>query len=125
MVCLDAFSNNKRVVAWFPGHLNALPTCKIVVDYFSSPVEDMGCYLRRVRRLNRGFCTNNWRVYELKEESSGVRLVLSILCKSITALERQGWRSFRGVCRAVSVFSASNQREKISKKFGGGRGGGG
>jgi len=112
MVGLDAFPNNKRVVAWFPGHANTLPTCKRVVEYFSSPVEDTGCYLQRLRRLNRGFDTNNSRVYERKEEPNGVHLVFSIVCKSITALERQGWRSFSGVCRAVSLFSASNQRER-------------
>jgi hypothetical protein len=60
--------------------------------------------------LNRGFDTNNWRVYERNEEPSGVHLVLCIDSKFIMALERQGWRTFSGVCRAVSPLSASNQR---------------
>jgi hypothetical protein len=61
MVGLDALSTYKRVVAWFPG-----------------PMEDTGRYFQRLRRLNQGLDTSHWRVYERKEEHSGVHLVLSI-----------------------------------------------
>ena len=45
VVGLDVLPTNKRVVAWFPG-----------------PVEDTENYLLRLRRLNRGLDTRNWRV---------------------------------------------------------------
>ena len=40
----------------------------------------------RLRRLNRGLDTSQWKVYERKEEPSGVRLVLSIDSQSVTML---------------------------------------
>jgi hypothetical protein len=54
----------------------------------------------RLRRLNRGLDTGNWRIYEHKEEPKGVRLVLSI-DKSITVLEGLRWRPFSRVGQAV------------------------
>jgi hypothetical protein len=45
--------------------------------------------------------TGKWRVYKRKEEPNGVRLVLSIDSKYVTALEGLGWRPFSGMNRAV------------------------
>ena len=67
---LDALLTYKRVAAWFPG-----------------PVEDTERYFSRLRRLNRGLDTRNWRVYERREEQHGVRLVLSIDSTSAAVLE--------------------------------------
>jgi hypothetical protein len=61
MVGVEALPTYKGVVAWFPGH-----------------GEDTERLLQRLRRLNRGLDTSQWRVYERKEEPKGVRLVLSI-----------------------------------------------
>jgi hypothetical protein len=80
VVGLDALPTYKRVVAWFPGLM-----------------EDM----ERLRRLNQGLDTGNWRVYERREEPNGVRLVLSIDTASVTMLEGLRWRPFRGVGQAV------------------------
>jgi len=68
MVGLDALPTYKRVAAWFPGS-----------------VEDTGHYLQQLRRLNRGEDTDKWKVYEHREEPSGVSLVLSVDSKSISA----------------------------------------
>jgi len=84
LVGLDSLPTYKRVVAWFPG-----------------PAEDAERYLLQFRRLNQGLDTRHWRVYECKEESNGVRLVLSIDTASVTALERLGWRPFSGVGQAT------------------------
>jgi hypothetical protein len=84
LVGLDALPTYKRVVAWFPG-----------------PAEDTERYLLRLRRLNQGLDTRHWRVYERKEESNRVRLVLSINTASVTALERLRWRPFSGVGQAT------------------------
>jgi hypothetical protein len=84
VVGMDTLPTYKRVVAWFPG-----------------PVEDTERYLTRLHRLNRGLDTGNWRVYERKEETNGVRLVLSIDAASITVLEGLGWRPFSGVGQAI------------------------
>jgi hypothetical protein len=70
VVGLDALPTFKRVVVWFPGH-----------------VEDMEQYFLRLRRVNRGLDTRHWRVYERREEPNGVRLVLSIDAASVTVLE--------------------------------------
>ena len=72
LVGLDVLPTYKRVVAWFPG-----------------PAEDAERYLMRLRRLNQGLDTRHWRVYERKEESNGVRLVLSIDTASATILEAE------------------------------------
>ena len=80
MVGLDALPTYKRVAVWLPG-----------------PVEYTLRYLQRLRRLNRGLDTERLRVYECREEPHGVHLVLSVDSKSITALERLGWRPFSGV----------------------------
>ena len=61
VVGLDALPSYRRVVAWFPG-----------------PAEDAERYLLWLCRLNQGLDTRYWRVYEHREESNGVRLVLSI-----------------------------------------------
>jgi hypothetical protein len=49
MVGLEALPTYKRVVAWFPG-----------------PREDTERLFQRLRRLNRGLDTSQWRVYESK-----------------------------------------------------------
>jgi hypothetical protein len=95
--------------------LDALPTYtyKRVVAWLLGPVEDTGRYLHWLHRLNWGLDTDNWRVYECKEEPSGVRLVLSIESKSITALERLGWQPFSGVGHAAfSLLSVKPERKK-------------
>jgi hypothetical protein len=84
MVCLDALPTYKRVVAWFQGL-----------------VEDREQYFLWLRRLNQSPDTRHWRVYEHKEEPSGVLLVLSIDTDSVTAQEEMGWRPFSGVGQAI------------------------
>jgi hypothetical protein len=69
--------------------LDALPTYKRVVAWFLGPVEDMERYFQRLHRLNQGLDTSCWRVYEHKEESNGVCLLLRI-DTSVKALERMG-----------------------------------
>jgi len=54
-------------------------------------------YLLQLCRLNQGLDTRHWRVYERREESNRVRLVLSIDAASVTVLERLKWRLFSGV----------------------------
>jgi hypothetical protein len=44
--------------------LDVLPTYKRVAAWFLDPVENTGRFLQRLRRLNRGLDTDNWRVYE-------------------------------------------------------------
>ena len=84
LVGLDALPTYKRVVAWFPG-----------------PADDAEWYLLWLCRLNQGLDTRHWRVYERKEESNRVRLVLSIDTVSVTVLERLKWRPFNGVGQAT------------------------
>jgi hypothetical protein len=99
VVELDALLTYKRVAAWFPG-----------------PVEDTERYFSRLRRLNRGLDTGNWRVYERREEPHGVRLVLSIDVTSITVLEGLDWRPYSGVIQAVFPFWVLNRRGRNRKK---------
>jgi len=47
--------------------------------------------------LKRGLDTRQWRVYERREESKGVRLVLSIDTDSVSLLEKVRWRPYSGV----------------------------
>ena len=56
--------------------LDALPTYKRVVAWFTNPVKDTGRYLQRLRRLNRGLYMDNWWFYERKEEANGSALCL-------------------------------------------------
>jgi len=96
LVGLDALPTYKRVVAWFPG-----------------PAEDAERYLLRLRRLNQGLNTRHWRVYECREESNGVRLVLSIDAASVSVLEGLGWRLFSGVGQATfSLPGIKPERKK-------------
>ena len=82
--------------------MDALPTFKRVTALFPGTVEDTEWLLTRLRRLNRGLDTRNWRVYERKEEPKGVRrLVLSIDTPSVAVLEGLRWRPFSGVGQAV------------------------
>jgi hypothetical protein len=68
--------------------LEALPIFKRVAAWIPGPVEDTDMFLRRLRRLKQGLETVHWRVYERREESNGVRLVLSIDQDSVATLER-------------------------------------
>ena len=58
------------MVAWFPG-----------------PAGDAERYLLRLRRLNQGLYTRHWKFYEPREESIGVRLMLSMDAASVSVLE--------------------------------------
>jgi len=103
--------------------LDALPTYKRVVVWFPGPAEDAERYLLRLRRLNQGLDTRHWRVYERREESNGVRLVLGIDAASVTMLERFGWRPSVVWGRPHSPFWVLSQRGRNKKKRK--RGGGG
>jgi hypothetical protein len=81
--------------------LEALPTYKREVGWFPGSVEDTERLFARLRRLNRGLDTNQWRVYERKEEPRGVRLVLRIDSQTTATLERLTWRPFSGTGQAV------------------------
>jgi hypothetical protein len=68
--------------------LEVLPTYKRVVVWFPGPMEGTEHLFQWLRRLTRGLGTSQWRVYERREESNGVRLVLSMDSQSATTLER-------------------------------------
>ena len=82
MYYLSSFLSRLKLVG-----LDALPTYKRVVAWFPGPAEDVERYLLRLHRLNQGLDTRHWRVYQRKEESNGVQLVLSIDMASL-----QCWR---------------------------------
>jgi hypothetical protein len=93
--------------------LEALPTFKRVAAWIPDAVEDTDTSLRRLRRLNRGLETAQWRVYERREEANGVRLVLIIDQDSVAALERLQWKPFSEVAKAVfSLLVAKSQEKK-------------
>jgi hypothetical protein len=81
---LDALHIFEKLAAWFPG-----------------PVEDTERYFTRLRRLNRGLDTGQWRTYERRDDPYGVRLVLSIDSASVTTLKRLNWRPFSGVGQTI------------------------
>jgi hypothetical protein len=112
MVCKDADTKDwlekevPNMMAWESSRLkvvgiDALPTYKRVVAWFPGPVEDTERLFLRLRRLNRGLDTRNWRTYERKDEPNRVRLVLSFDTESVTVLERLRWRPFSSVRQAV------------------------
>ena len=72
------------MVAWFPG-----------------TAEDVERNLLWLCRQNQGLDTRQWRVYERREESKGVRLVLSIDAHSVRVLEKVRWRPYSGVGQAT------------------------
>jgi hypothetical protein len=93
--------------------MKTLPAYKRVAAWFPGPVEDTETLFQRLRRLNRGLETWQWRTYERKEEPSGVRLVLSIDQESFVALERMEWRPFSGVGQATfSLLGAKPEGKK-------------
>ena len=92
--------------------LEALPTYRGGLAWLPGPAEETGRYLQWLRRLNWGLETDNWRVYERKEESNGVRLVLSVDSKSIMALEKHSWKPFSGVGRATFSLLGAKVEEK-------------
>jgi hypothetical protein len=80
--------------------LDALPTYKRVIAWFTGPPVPTERYILRLHGLNRGLVTENWRVHECSDETKGVRLVLSIDTTSITVLEGLQWRPFSRVGEA-------------------------
>ena len=108
MVCQDEMArdwlaaNVPNLVAWESSRLKvvgleALPTFKRVAACFPCPEEDTERCFSRLRRLNRGLDTGQWRVYERREDPDGVRLVLGIDAATATVLEGVRWRPFSGV----------------------------
>jgi hypothetical protein len=102
MVCHDKATKEwltakaPGMVAWESSRLevvglDALPTYKRVAAWFPSPAVPTKQYLLWLHRLNRGLVTRNLRVYERKDETNGVRLVLRIDTASITVLEGMQW----------------------------------
>ena len=127
MVCHDELTKKwlaarvPTLMAWEGSRLNlvglnALPTHKKVVVWFQGPVEDAERYLLRLRRLNQGLDNRHWRVYERREESNGVRLVLSIDASSVSVLERLRWRPFSGVGQAAFSPLGTKSEEKKKEK---------
>ena len=124
MVCHDELTKDwlaarvPTLVAWDSSRLkvvglDAPPTYRRVVAWFPGPVEDAERYLLRLRRLNQGLDTRHWRVHERKEESNGVRLVLSIDASSVNGLERLRWRLFSGVGQTTfSLLGAKSEGKK-------------
>ena len=58
--------------------LEALPTYKRVVAWFSGPAEGTKRYFQRLYRLNKELNSSQWTVYERKYDANEVRLALSI-----------------------------------------------
>jgi hypothetical protein len=56
---------------------------------------------QQLNGLNRGLVSSQWSLYERKEETSGVCLVLVTDTQSVTILEGLEWRPFSGVGQAV------------------------
>lgn len=81
--------------------------------WFLGPVEGTEKYLLRLRRLNLGLETRNWRVYEREEEPNGVRLVLSIDTAFVTVLQGLRWRPFS--VEGEAVFSLLGVRPEGKK----------
>ena len=99
LVGLDALPTYRRVVAWFPG-----------------PVEDAEQYSLWLRKLNQGLDTGQWRVYEHREESNRVRLVLCIDAASVKVLEGLKWRPFSGMGQATfSLLGVKPEGKKQEK----------
>jgi hypothetical protein len=67
----------------------------------------------RLRKLNRGLNTGYSRVYGHREESNGVRLVLSIDADSVTVLEGLSWRPLSSMGQAT--FSLLGPRPEGKK----------
>ena len=98
--------------------LDALPSYRRVVAWCPSRAEDAERYLLRLRRLNQGLDTSYWRVHdERREESNGVRLVLSTDAASVKVLEGPKWRPFSGVGHATfSLLGVKAEGKKQEKK---------
>jgi hypothetical protein len=99
MVGLEALPTDKRVVVWFPG-----------------TAEDTERLFARIRRLNRGLETNQWRVYERKEEPRG-----SALCSALISSRQRRWRGWSGGPSAAqdrrsSPFWVPNQKGSNKKR---------
>jgi hypothetical protein len=93
--------------------LEALPNFKRVVAWFLGPVEDTETLFQRLHRLNRGLETGQLRTYERREESNGVRLVLSIDQALVTTLDGMEWRPFSRVGQAIfSLLGAKPEGKK-------------
>ena len=124
MVCQDEVTKDwlaakvPTLVAWEGSRLKvvgleALPTFKRVAAWLLGPAEDTERCFSRLRRLNRGLDTRQWRVYERRDDPNGVRLVLSIEAASATVLLGLCWRPFRGVGQAVfSLLGAKPEGRK-------------
>ena len=94
--------------------LDALHTYSLVVTWFPGPEE---LCLLRLRWLNQGLDTRYWRVYEHREESNGVRLVLSIDAASVKVSEGLKWRPFCGVGHATfSLLGVKPEGKKQEKR---------
>ena len=93
--------------------LDAIPTFKRVVAWFPGPLEDAEQYMLRLRRLNQGLNTRQWRVCERSVESNGVRLVLSTDAASVSLLKRFRWMPFSGVVQATfSLLGPKSEGKK-------------
>ena len=96
--------------------LNALPTYRWVVAWFPGPAEDAERYVLWPRRLNQGLDTGHWRMYERREESNGVRLLLSNDAASVKVLEGLKWRPFSGVGQATFSLPGVKPEGKKQEK---------
>ena len=90
--------------------LIVLPTFKTVAAWFPGTMEDPERCFSRIRRLNRGLDTGQWRVYECRKEPNGVRLVLIIDSASVTVLDGPTLESLQR--RGTSYFLPSGRQAR-------------
>jgi uncharacterized protein (UPF0254 family) len=96
--------------------LDALPIYRSVVAWFPGPALVGERYLLRLRKPNQDLETKYWKVYERREESSGIRLVLIIDAASDKVLEGLKWRIFSGVGQVTfSVLGVRAEGKKQEK----------
>jgi hypothetical protein len=96
--------------------LDVLPAYRRVVAWFPCPGEDAERYLLCLCRLNQGLDTKYWREYERREESNGVRLVLSVDAASFRVLEGLKWRPVSAWGRPHSPFWVLSRRGRSRSK---------
>jgi hypothetical protein len=94
--------------------MDALPTYKRMLAWFSGPPVENDVLLRRLRRQNDGIDTRQWRVYERRAEPRGVRLVLSMDSPSVATISSRGNRLFCGTAQAV--FTPLGVQTAMEKK---------
>lgn len=92
--------------------MEALPTFKKVALWIPGPSATTPVFFDRLERLNTGLRTGAWRVWERRNATAGVRLIVSMDASTVELLGARGMRLYCGAGMATVTLLTEEKKKQ-------------